>query len=450
MTQTQQFKRFLSLDILRGLTVASMITVNNPGSWGEPTFAPLRHAAWDGCTPTDLVFPFFLFCVGASIWFAYRKSNHELTTPAVTKILKRGLLIFLVGHLVGYYPFYRFGEIAPEQSWLGCLCSIVQILGLGLSIGSMVWFSNQKKSEELDLDYKRRRAWAWTLLGVGLVLAILPFPLLLGTPLKSLSSWRILGVFPRIAICFTVGALLALWLKTYKRISIALVLILAVYWIVSAMFGDFTLEGNLARTIDLAILGDAHMYHGEGIAFDPEGLWSTLPAVGTVLLGYMSGKLMGESTEDVKRNIITLAAVGGLLITLGLIMNPYFPINKKLWSSSYVLYAGGLAMQVWALFAFLIDVRKKTKWTTFFAVFGTNALFTYCLSTFFVKVWGQSWFRVPMDGGESKMTVFSAWFTTLKEVMPVELASFLCALSLVALCWLVALPLYKRKIYIKL
>ena len=107
-------------------------------------------------------------------------------------------------------------------------------------------------------------------------------------------------------------------------------------------------------------------------------------------------------------------------------------------------------MQVWALFAFLIDVRKKTKWTTFFAVFGTNALFTYCLSTFFVKVWGQSWFRVPMDGGESKMTVFSAWFTTLKEVMPVELASFLCALSLVALCWLVAQPLYKRKIYIKL
>ena len=337
MTQTQQFKRFLSLDILRGLTVASMITVNNPGSWGEPTFAPLRHAAWDGCTPTDLVFPFFLFCVGASIWFAYRKSNHELTTPAVTKILKRGLLIFLVGHLVGYYPFYRFGEIAPEQSWLGCLCSIVQILGLGLSIGSMVWFSNQKKSEELDPDYKRRRAWAWTLLGVGLVLAILPFPLLLGTPLKSLSSWRILGVFPRIAICFTVGALLALWLKTYKRISIALVLILAVYWIVSAMFGDFTLEGNLARTIDLAILGDAHMYHGEGIAFDPEGLWSTLPAVGTVLLGYMSGKLMGESTEDVKRNIITLAAVGGLLITLGQIINPYLPINKKLWSSSYLL-----------------------------------------------------------------------------------------------------------------
>ena len=227
-------------------------------------------------------------------------------------------------------------------------------------------------------------------------------------------------------------------------------LILAVYWIVSALFGDFTLEGNLARTIDLAVLGDAHMYHGEGIAFDPEGLWSTLPAVGTVLLGYMSGKLMGESTEDVKRNIITLAAVGGLLITLGLIMNPYFPINKKLWSSSYVLYAGGLAMQVWALFAFLIDVRKKTKWTTFFAVFGTNALFTYCLSTFFVKVWGQSWFKVAIAGGERKVTVFSAWFTTLKEVMPVELASFLCALSLVALCWLVALPLYKRKIYIKL
>jgi len=449
MTQTQS-KRFLSLDILRGLTVAGMITVNNPGSWGEPTFAPLRHAAWDGCTPTDLVFPFFLFCVGAAIWFAYRKTDHRLTTPVVGKIVKRGLLIFLVGQLISYYPFYNVYDIAPEQIGTGRLCSILQLLGIALTVGALVWFSRRKKSESPDPDAGRERVWAWSALAGGLVLMLLPFPMLLHTPLKSLAHVRILGVFPRIAIAFTLGALLAMWLKSYKRCTMGLSVILAGYWIVSAAFGDFTLEGNVGRAIDLAVLGDAHMYHGEGIAFDPEGLFSTIPAIGTVLVGYMAGKLMGEGTGDVKRNILIMAAVGGVMVTLGLILNPYFPINKKLWSSSYVLYVGGLAMQVWALFAYLIDYRKRTGWTTFFNVFGTNALFTYCLSGLIVKTWGMAWYRIPVDGGESRVSIFSAWFRTLKEVMPVELASLLCALSLVLLCWAIAYPLYKRKIYIKL
>lgn len=449
MTQTQP-KRFLSLDILRGLTVAGMITVNNPGSWGEPTFAPLRHAAWDGCTPTDLVFPFFLFCVGAAIWFAYRKTDHRLTAPVVGKIVKRGILIFLVGQLLSYYPFYNVSDIAPERIGIGRLCSILQLLGIALTVGALVWFSARKGVEAPDPDARRRRAWAWTALAGGVILMLLPFPMLLHTPLKSLAHVRILGVFPRIAIAFTLGALLAMRLKSYKRCAIGLAVILVLYWVVSAAFGDLTLEGNLGRAIDLAVLGDAHMYHGEGIAFDPEGLFSTIPAIGTVLVGYMAGRLMGEGTGDVKRNILLMAAVGGAMVTLGLILNPYFPINKKLWSSSYVLYAGGLAMQVWALFAYLIDYRKRTGWTTFFNVFGTNALFTYCLSGLIVKTWGMAWYRIPVDGGEHRMSIFSAWFRALKGVMPVELASLLCALSLVLLCWAIAYPLYKRKIYIKL
>lgn len=449
MTQTQP-KRFLSLDILRGLTVAGMITVNNPGSWGEPTFAPLRHAAWDGCTPTDLVFPFFLFCVGAAIWFAYRKTDHRLTAPVVGKIVKRGILIFLVGQLLSYYPFYNVSDIAPERIGIGRLCSILQLLGIALTVGALVWFSARKGAEAPDPDARRRRAWAWTALAGGVILMLLPFPMLLYTPLKSLAHVRILGVFPRIAIAFTLGALLAMRLKSYKRCAIGLAVILVLYWVVSAAFGDLTLEGNLGRAIDLAVLGDAHMYHGEGIAFDPEGLFSTIPAIGTVLVGYMAGRLMGEGTGDVKRNILLMAAVGGAMVTLGLILNPYFPINKKLWSSSYVLYAGGLAMQVWALFAYLIDYRKRTGWTTFFNVFGTNALFTYCLSGLIVKTWGMAWYRIPVDGGEHRMSIFSAWFRALKGVMPVELASLLCALSLVLLCWAIAYPLYKRKIYIKL
>lgn len=445
-----QFKRFLSLDVLRGMTVAGMITVNNPGSWSEPTFAPLRHAAWNGCTPTDLVFPFFLFCVGAAIWFAYRKTDHRLTPSVIGKILKRGVLIYIVGQLISYYPFYNIYDIAPEQIGVGRLCSILQIVGIALTVGALVWFSNRKKAEVPDPDAKRHKAVAWTTLIVGLVLMLLPFPMLLGTPFKSFAHFRILGVFPRIAIAFSLGALLAMWLKTYKRCIIGLLVILVGYWAVTAGFGDFTMEGYVGRAIDLAILGDAHMYHGEGIAFDPEGLLSTIPAIGTVLVGYMAGRLMGEGSDDIRRRILLLAAVGGLMVTLGLILNPYFPINKKIWSSSYVLYAGGLAMQVWAVFAYFIDYRKRTHWTTFFNVFGTNALFTYCLSGLIVKTWGMTFYRIPIDGGESRMSVYSWWFRTLKDVMPVELASLLCALTLVVICWAIALPLYKRKIYIKL
>lgn len=390
-------KRFLSLDIFRGMTVAGMILVNNPGSWGN-IFPPLRHAKWDGCTPTDLVFPFFLFAVGAAIWFSNRKTNHELSPAVVKKIIKRGLLIFVVGLLLNWYPFFSFGVENPVSATI---------------------FGN---TQELYSP--------WSNMYV------------------KLHNLRILGVLQRIGIAFMFGALLALWLKSYKKIAIALGSILAGYWILVFAFGDATLENFIGKTVDEAIFGVRHIYKGYGIPFDPEGLFSTIPAIGTVLLGYMAGKLMGESTESPLRGIITMAAAGGLLITLGLIMNPYFPINKPIWSSSYVLYAGGLAMQAWAILAYIIDYRQKTRWTTFFNVFGTNALFAFVLSGFLAKTWGMPLFTFMV--GEKKFTIFSWYYSIMADLTTPKIGSLICALTMVMLCWIITYPLYRKKIFIKL
>lgn len=390
-------KRFLSLDVLRGLTVAGMILVNNPGSWGH-IFAPLRHAAWDGCTPTDLVFPFFLFVVGAAVWFSNRRTDHRLTAPVVKKILRRGALIFVVGLLLNWYPFYSFGLDEPVAYTL------------------------------FGQAHEATGFWG------GLVYKV--------------QHLRIMGVLQRIAIAFTLGALAALWLKSYRRIITATAVILLGYWALVMLTGDATLENYAGRYVDLAVFGDKHVYRGFGVPFDPEGLMNSIPAVATVLLGYMGGKLMGSAQGDHRGAIVALAAAGGLLVTLGLIWKGVFPLNKAIWSSSYVVYVGGLAMQVWAVLAWFTDYRGKTRWTTFFNVFGTNALFAFVLSGFLVKTAALPWLRFTVEG--ERYTFFSWLYHFYTGFASPEVASLLGALTTVALCWLITWPLYRKKIFIKL
>lgn len=364
-----KLKRFLSLDVLRGVTVAGMILVNNPGSWGH-IFAPLKHSAWNGCTPTDLVFPFFLFIVGAAAWFSMRKSNHELTSPIFWKVLKRGGLIFLTGLLLNYYPFFN----------------------------------------------------------------------------RSLEHLRILGVLQRIGIVFTLGTLLALWLKTPARILAALGVLLLGYWALIHFTNSYGLENNFLTRVNIALLGEKHIYHGYGTPFEPEGLIGSISGISTFLLGYLAGRHMGLA-QNYKTSVLQLAGYGIACIGIGLLWNPFFPINKPIWSSSYVLYAGGWAMLVWALLSFILDYEKKTQWATFFRVFGSNALFAFLLSGVIVKtLWLIKW-----KVGEVTYTPLSWLYQEVySSFASANLASLFSALTMVLICWLCTWPLYRKKIFIKL
>lgn len=367
-------KRFLSLDILRGFTVACMIMVNNPGSWGH-MYPPLKHYIWDGCSPTDLVFPTFLFIVGASVWFAMRKTGHELTGGVAFKIIKRGILIFLVGEALKMYPFYNMEEF--------------RIRGF--------------------------------------------------------------GVLQRIGIAYMLGSFIALWLKSYRRIAVCVAAILIGYCIIVFSLGDATIENYIGRKIDLAVFGVERLPMRLGYHFAAEGILSTIPAVATVLIGYMAGRFMGENMKPENRSavpIVKLAAAGGLLVTAGLIWNGTFPLNKPIWSSSYVLYAAGIAMQMWALMSYVTDYLGKTSWAGFFRVFGTNALFAFALSSVIVRTLRLPLFLIHSDGKELALSGY--FYREMLQVVSPEMASLLWSLVMVGVCWAVTYPLYRKKIFIKL
>ena len=362
--------RLVSLDIFRGLTVAFMIIVNTPGSW-KFVYPPLRHATWHGCTPTDLVFPFFLFIVGVSMWFSFRKYGHELNGSSVLRILRRTASIFALGLLLNIFPHF-------------------------------------------DRDY---------------------------------STLRIMGVLQRIALAYGAGALICITVRRdYLWIVTAVLLLL--YWGVLAFFGGadpFSPEGNFALKIDQLILGSNHLYTGFGIPFEPEGLLSTIPAVCTVITGYYIGEVIGKKSANGKAVIKTLV-IGIALTGLGLLWNLLFPINKPLWTSSYVLYTAGIAMMVLSVIYWLADVLKFVWWGSFFIVFGTNALFSF----FLAGIWTDliMLIKVPSDGNEIS---FYTWFYE-KICVPVAgnmNGSLMFALIQMLLIWVIALVLYRRKIMIR-
>ncbi|MCW3462088.1 acyltransferase family protein [Chitinophaga nivalis] len=313
-------QRFLSLDVFRGLTVAAMILVNNPGSW-DYVYPPLAHAKWHGCTPTDLVFPFFLFAVGNAMSFALKKYEAAGNAAVLKKILTRTLLIFGIGLLLNWFPFVKWTET-----------------------GSLT--------------------------------------------IKPLSQLRIMGVFPRIALCYGAAALLIHYLKD-KGAFVAAGVLLFVYWFLLVVFGQgdpYSLEGYAGLPLDKLILGEQHMYRGEGVPFDPEGLLSTLPAICNVIFGYLAGRFIQEQGKTYEM-LARLMIIGSILIFAALCWDMVFPINKKIWTSSYVLYTVGIALLLLSVVMYLIEFRGQTKWTPFFTVFGKNPLFIYVLAAVVVKLY---------------------------------------------------------------
>ena len=360
--------RLQSLDIFRGITIAFMIIVNTPG--GSPSYSPLLHAAWHGFTPTDLVFPSFVFITGVSSWFSYKQYNHILTSDLFMKIAKRTLIIFLLG--VGLYAF--------------------------------------------------------------------PF---IGHPL---STWRILGVLQRIALCYGIGSVLCLMLNTKQIVGLSVTLLLA-YWAILLAFGDLTMAGNAGQKLDLWLFGEGHLYHGEGIAFDPEGLLSTMPALVTFLIGYLVGGFIGQ-TQDKMMMVKQLALWSIILITAALIWNLVFPINKKLWTSSYVLLAGGLSMSIFTFCYYLVDIKGIHSWGKFFKIFGTNAILGYMVSEllliilFLIQTTDASGKTINMQEAIYN-TLFVSW------AGKTEIASFLFALIYMLVCWAIVWLFYRKSVFLK-
>lgn len=368
--------RYLALDVLRGLTIAFMIIVNTAGDWSN-MFAPLAHAKWHGFTPTDLVFPTFLFVVGNAMSFSMKKLQQMNSSDFFKKVGKRALLIFLIGWLLNAFPFYDVSE------------------------SGVISFIN-------------------------------------------LTEVRLFGVLQRIALCYFFAAIV-LYYGGIKGGWIFSGIVLFGYWTILYFFGDsadpYGLVGNAAIKLDLAILGPERMYGGEGIPFDPEGILSTLPAIINVIAGYFAGKMiqkLGNSNNTVKK----LLAIGLALIIASCLWHLLFPINKKIWTSSYVVLTVGIDLLLIALLIAIIEVKNWRGWIYFFEVFGRNPLILYVLSGLVVTLLSM----IPMGDTTLKGGIYANFYTSW---LAPKTASFLFAFSYMLLIWLIGLWMDRKRIYIK-
>lgn len=364
--------RSLAIDVFRGLTVCFMIIVNTSGD-GATTFAPLKHAAWDGFTPTDLVFPSFLFAVGSSMSFAMDKWRSMASSQVLYKIFKRTFIIFLLGYLMYWFPFFRVDSSFHIQS----------------------------------------------------------FPI---------SETRIFGVLQRIALCYGIGALILYYLKPKWSVVIS-VLILLGYWAMYALYGNYDMLHNPVVDLDLHLFGASHLYHGEGAAFDPEGLLSTFPALVNVIAGFWAGDYIrrkGASYEALSKILL----VGFIILSLGFMWNYGFAINKKLWTSSYVLLTVGLDCCLLAMIVYYTDLKQRRQGVYFFQVFGRNTLAIYLLSELLVIL-----LYITPAGDTS---LFRWIFVHVFKPFGGYPGAFLFAIAYMLVCWSVGYVLDKKKIYIKI
>jgi predicted acyltransferase len=358
-------QRYLALDALRGLTIALMLLVNSPGSW-DYVYTPLLHADWHGSTPTDLVFPFFLFIIGSAMYFSFKKSEFRYTTEHVNKVLKRGTIIFFIGLALNAYPF------------------------------------------------------------------IAPF-----------TELRILGVMQRIGIAYAFAGIIVLVFKR-KGIFLVSVFILLTYWLLLLSVGSenaYSLENNIVRQFDIFVFGEAHIYGGKGLAFDPEGLLSTVPAVVNILFGFEITRYI-TTLNNKKSCVIKLLQIAAVTLALALLWQTVMPINKSLWTSSYVLFSSAMACLVLAFFIYIIDIKGVEKPLMPLFEYGTNPLFIYILSWLWLTTY------LYIDIGE--LDLYQYLFNWLAAIMDSTLASFVFAFSHVSLFWYISRYLYRRGIFIKI
>lgn len=366
--------RLASLDVFRGLTIAGMVLVNNPGSWNH-IYWPLAHAEWDGWTPTDLIFPFFLFIVGVAIPLSLgpRVEKGGDRRGLYLKIGKRTLIIFALGLFLAGFPYF------------------------------------------------------------------------------NLSGIRIPGVLQRIAVCYLFASIIFLQTRVRTQIVITVAL-LVIYWLLMTRVpapgftvGDLSKDGSLASYVDRAIFG-THIWK-QGRVYDPEGLLSTIPAIATTLLGVLTGHWLRAKKSPYEK-VAGMFAAGLCCMLIGWAWHPFFPINKSLWTSSYVLFAGGLGLQLFALCSWLIDIKKYRRWATPFVIFGVNAIALFVGSGLMGRLMGLIMVPGP-DGAKVALktwiynNLFLSWAAPINASLAFAIAFILLWLGLM---WL----LYRRKILIKI
>lgn len=360
--------RLLSLDVFRGITIAGMVLVNNPGSW-EHIYWPLEHAQWSGWTPTDLVFPFFLFIVGVAITLSLgrRVESGAVTRDVYLKIIKRTLIIFAIGLLLNGIPHF------------------------------------------------------------------------------SIAEWRIPGVLQRIAVCYCIASIIFLNTRPRTQVLIAIGLLL-LYWVLVMTVpapgyaaGDLTKDGSLPSYVDRVVFGN-HVWR-QAKVYDPEGMLSTIPAIVTALIGVLTGGWLRSERSRIEKAAGMFVA-GAVLIAVGWAWNAFFPINKALWTSSYVLFTGGLALQFLALCYWLIDIKGFRRWSKPFEIFGLNAIALYVLADLLANL-----FELIRVGNESLggriYNFFASWLSPNN-------ASLAFAIFFVLVCFFFMWLLYRRKIFIKI
>lgn len=368
--------RFTALDVFRGITICFMIIVISPGSGALP-YWPLDHAPWHGFTPTDLVFPSFLFAVGNALSFAEKKFNDLSSDEVLYSIFKRSFIIFLLGYLMSWFPFYR-----------------------------------------LDAHND-----------------VIPFPI---------GETRYFGVLQRIAICYLLTGLAVRYIKQKFLVYLG-VGILLLYWVILVAFGSgdpFSIEGNAVTKLDMLLFGARHLYYDHGV-FDPEGLLSTLPAVVNTLAGYLVGKYLQEKGNSWAA-LQPLVVIGIIGIIITLIWSTIFPINKKLWTSSFTLLTIGIDLILLPLLVLVTQAKsgEDRRWVSFFTTFGKNPLFIYMLAEMLLILLR----KIPVDTTNLYEQINTLVF---QSVLPGSAGSLLFALTNMLFCWFVAVVLDKNKIYIK-
>jgi predicted acyltransferase len=347
-----------------------MIIVNTPGSH-ETTFAPLQHAAWNGFTLADMVFPSFLFAVGNALFFSMQKWKSSTQRHVLAKTGRRTLLLFLLGYVLYWFPFFQTN-----------------------AEGHVVF--------------------------------------------KTFAETRVMGVLQRIALCYGIASLLIYYLKP-KGALIVSVILLITYQGILLWFGDpghqLSMIGNAVTKFDLWLLGPAHMNHGEVVPFEPEGLLSTLPAIANVVAGYLVGWYI-QTAGKTKKMLAWLTGAGAALTVLGLCWDLVFPINKNLWTSSFVVYTAGLDCLLLAGILYIVDFLNMTRLTGFFEVFGRNALFIYLLSEVAA---------ILLRASHLYKWIFNHIFRFTGSYT----GSLLFAIWFMLMCWVTGWILDKRKIYIR-
>ncbi|NNE99907.1 MAG: DUF1624 domain-containing protein [Pyrinomonadaceae bacterium] len=367
--------RLMSLDVFRGLTIAGMVLVNNPGDWSS-IYPPLQHAPWHGLTPTDLIFPFFLFIVGISISFALGKRiKNGIGAKIYKKIFKRFAVIFGLGLLINAFPYFE------------------------------------------------------------------------------LSTLRIPGVLQRIAVCYLIVSLIFLY-TNWKQQTIIAIAALVIYWLLMS-FG--TVPGcevatisdkacNLSAYLDRYILGEAHIWK-LGKVYDPEGILSTIPAVATTLSGVLCGSWLKTDRTKTER-VSGIFFFGLVLLATGWIWSFWFPLNKALWTSSYVVYTSGAALCFLGACIWLIDLQGYKLWSKPFIIFGMNALALYTGAELTARLLDT----VRVTNGQAEAISIKTWifnhiFTPLFSPANASLAYALFFVGFwLFLMWL----LYRRRIFIKI